>query len=190
MPSISDFKVAFNGGTRENRYIISGKFPGSIGDNISHFHVTATQIPTVSTLVMEYNYFGRKAYYPGEKQYGSWSIRILDDVNDGPGSNKDMWKKFSDWQNLINSHTRNISSPQNSYKVDTWKVQQLDLNGETAIKEFGLYGCWPKTIEPIVFNMANPNTLNQFAVVLIYDQITLSSGNSLITQINLPNNQT
>jgi hypothetical protein len=74
--------------------------------------------------------------------------------------------------------------------VDNWKVQQLDLNGVTPIKEFGLNGCWPKTIEPIVFNMANPNTLNQFAVVLIYDQITLSSGKSSITKITLPNNQT
>lgn len=182
MPSIFDFKQAFNGGTRENRYIISGKFPTDVGGNISHFHVTATQIPTVSTLVMEYNYFGRKYYYPGEKQYGSWSIRILDDIDNSTGNARDMWKKFSDWQNLINGHTTNISATQNSYKTNDWKVQQLDLNGETPIKEFGLIGCWPKTIEPIVFNMANPNTLNQFAVVLIYDQITLKTGTTDITK--------
>ena len=177
MPSILDFKNAFNGGTRENRFLVKGNFPGTPTNNsISQFHVTATQIPTLSTMVMEYNYFGRKLYLPGEKQYGSWSMRIVDDVGTG-----DMWKKFSDWQNLINSHELNDSATPNNYKKDGWEVQHLDLNGDLPLKKFILNGCWPKTIEPIVFNMANPNTLNQFYVVMIYDTIELVSGDNKIT---------
>ena len=184
MSSISNFKDSFNGGTRENRFVVNGTFP-SIGsvpqpgqtNSISKFHVSATQIPTLTTMVMEYNFFGRKYYYPGEKQYGSWSLRILDDT----GTN-DMWKKFSNWSNFINNHETNVSQPSVRYKAD-WEVQQLDLNGTEPLKRFVLQGCWPKIIEPIAFNMANPNTLNQFAVVMIYDIVRIYTGeNTEITE--------
>lgn len=168
---ISNFKTAFFGGTRQNRFVVTGDFPFEDNKSVSPFHIRATQMPPLATLTMEYNYFGRKAFYPGEKQYSAWSVAIIDDTPE----NYNMWKRFHYWQNQINVHTTNISSKPVDYKADSWTVTQLNLNGEStpALKTFKMYGVWPKTVMDMPLNMANPNTLNQFTVVLVYDTIEL-----------------
>lgn len=170
--SISDFKNAFNGGTRVNRFMVEGVIPGN--GVISKFHIQTTTIPPMSSQRIQYEYFGRKAYYPGEKQYGPWSVIILDDN----GATQDLWKKFSNWHNKINNHVTNFSSIPTSlsdYKAYNWTVKHLDLNGEiNPLKTFTMHGCWPKTIEPIAFSMGSPNTLVKFSVLFIYDWIELA----------------
>jgi hypothetical protein len=177
---ISDFKNAFLGGTRQNRFYVEGTIPGGNG-NLSKFHIKTTQIPSVTTLVTEYQYFGRKAFYPGEKQYGSWSMIVLDDVTE----NGNLWKKFNKWQNLINNHTSNNSITNTSYKANDWKIRHLNINGDESedniLKTFILQGCWPKVIEPINFNMTNPNLLNQFTVIFVYDYLEIEAQGSNIT---------
>lgn len=172
--SITDFKGAFSGGTRQNRFKVTGQIPGN-GD-ISIFHIRATQIPSLSTLPIEYNYFGRKAFYPGEKQYPTWSVAVIDDTT----TNGNLWKKFSNWHNTINDHDSNNSflvGPNSDYKAYGWKIHHLNLNGEQTdpLKGFVLNGCWPRTIMDMPFNMANPNTINQFTVVFVYDWIELDN---------------
>jgi hypothetical protein len=178
---ISDFKNAFSGGARQNRFVVTGNFPGAnqSGGSVSSFHIRATQIPSLSTLTLEYNYFGRKGYYPGEKQYSAWSVAVIDDTPELYNS----WKKFHTWQNQINAHTTNISDFPINYKQDGWTVQQLNLNGEAdpSLKVFKMYGVWPRSIMDMSLNMANPNTINQFTVVLIYDYIELFTGTNQIT---------
>lgn len=169
--SISDFKNAFNGGTRSNRFLVEGVIPGN--GEFSKFHIETTTIPAMSSQRIQYEYFGRKAYYPGEKQYGPWSVIILDDT----GTDQNLWKKFSKWQNTINNHETNTSyivSGTDDYKATNWKIKHLNLNGEAnPHKSFVLHGCWPKTIEPIQFSMGSPNTLIKFSVMFIYDSIEI-----------------
>jgi hypothetical protein len=176
---INDFKTAFGGGTRQNRFVVTGNFPygevqGGGPSSVSKFHIRATQMPALSTLTMEYNYFGRKGYYPGEKQYPAWSVAVIDDTPEL----YDMWKKFSYWHNQINQHSNNISDSFKNYKADSWTVQQLNLNGEIdpSLKTFEMFGVWPRAIMDVNLNMATPNTLNQFTVVLVFDYIKLYSG--------------
>jgi hypothetical protein len=61
----------------------------------------------------------------------------------------------------------------------TWTVNHMNLNGDETqsalLKQMTLYGCWPKVVDPINFNMNRPNTLNSFNVVLIYDYIEIKS---------------
>lgn len=170
--SISDFKSAFSGGTRANRFLVKGAIPGN--GEISKFHIQTTTIPTMSSQRIQYEYFGRKAYYPGEKQYGPWSVIVLDDS----GETQNLWQKFSNWHNTINNHATNISSVpsgDNDYKAYNWQIQHLNLNGdEDPHKTFTLHGCWPKTIEPITFSMGSPNTLIKFSVIFIYDYIEIA----------------
>jgi len=171
---ISDFKTQFSGGTRQNRFLIEGTIPYG-GGQISKFHVRATQIPALSTLPIEYNWMGRKGFYPGEKQYQTWSVAVIDDT----GTN-DTWKKIHNWHNNINNHVTNnsaIPTTSSTYKANYWTIKHLNLNGNesTPLKEFKMYGIWPRTIMDIPLNMANPNTINQFTVIFLYDWITISN---------------
>lgn len=171
--SILDFKKNFQGGTRENRFLVEGTIPLANG-KLSRFHIKTTQIPTLSTQTTEYNFFGRKAYYPSEKQYQTWSIRVLDDTK----TEYNLWQKFHAWQNRINQHVNNASyviGPNKDYKAYGWKIHHLNLNGdeEKPLKTFVLHGCWPKTVDKILLSMTNPNALNEFAVIFVYDWIEI-----------------
>lgn len=170
--SIADFKNAFNGGTRSNRFLVEGVIPFGNG-SMSKFHIQTTTIPPISSQRIQYEYFGRKAYYPGEKQYGPWSVIVLDDI----GETQNMWQKFSNWHNIINNHESNnsyIVSGTNDYKASNWKIKHLNLNGEEdPHKTFIMHGCWPKTIEPIAFNMGSPNSLIKFSALFIFDWIEI-----------------
>lgn len=171
--SINDFKVNFNGGTRENRFLVEGSIPYAKG-KISRFHIKTTQIPSLSTVPIEYGYFGRKAYYPGEKQYQTWSMRIIDDT----GKDGNLWKMFHTWHNRINEHKTNKSetlSPNKDYKAYGWKIHHLNLNGDESrpLKTFILNGCWPKVVDSVLFSMTNPNALNEFTVVFLYDYLEI-----------------
>ena len=172
--TIADFKAAFNGGTRANRFMVEGTIPyaQSGSNSISKFHIQTTTIPPMSSQRIQYEYFGRKGFYPGEKQYGPWSVIILDDTG-----THDLWKKFSVWHNKINDHNTNISTIPTTvtdYKAYNWTIKHLNLNGEEdPHKTFIMDGCWPRTIEPIQLNMGSPNTFVQFSVVFLFDSIRM-----------------
>lgn len=201
MPSLVDFKNNFFGGSRANRFFIEGYIPsfGGVASSqaFTRFHVRATQIPQLTTKTLSYDYFGRKYHYPGEKDYGTWSFTVLDDYSETGDNN--LWKKFNKWQNEINNHDTNRtfyqgttaqtnSSSSNSdpskYKAVNWKIHHLHLDGETRnpLKTFVMHGCWPTSIAPIAFNMNNPNVLNSFSVIMVYDYIELLANNQAITK--------
>lgn len=173
--SISSFKDAFQGGTRSNRFLVEGTIPQPSGGpaEFSKFHITLTTIPSVSSQRIQYEYFGRKAYYPGEKQYGPWSVNVIDDTGTG-----NMWRVFSRWHNWINDHVSNqsyIVAGPNDYKTD-FTIRHLTLNGEESPndhKKFILKGCWPKTIEPIQFNMGQPSSYVKFSVIFVCDYFVI-----------------
>jgi len=181
MPSsLNLFKDNFQGGTRQNRFLVTGSFPsGNAGasnsgnSNITAkaipFHIRSTLIPTLQTSTISYDYFGRKLYYPGEKLYSTWSVSIVDDTGDG-----DLWKKFHQWHNYINNHVDNSTqySITPNYKTN-WYVEHLGLN-ENTIKRFYINGIWPRTINEMSFSMARPNVLNTFNVVFVYDTISIN----------------
>lgn len=186
MPSLNSFKANFNGGTRSNRFRISGNIGGADGSygGFTEFHVRSTQIPQVSSKVISYDHLGRKYYYPGEKEYGTWSFQVLDDHDGSSAINGvNLWGAFQAWQDSINEHYTNFSNGfRGTYKNESgWTIEHLDINGSRVIKTFELRGCWPSAIQPINFNMQNPNTLNTFNVVIVYDQIKLTGNGSAIT---------
>jgi len=198
--TITDFKQNFSGGSRANRFYIEGDIPTftslggtpAAGAAFTKFHVRSTMIPQLSTKTLSYDYFGRKYHYPGEKDYGTWSFTVLDDNSTGAG---DLWQKFQEWQNAINNHDNNLSFQASNatdtldtatYKAINWRINHLTLDGESlnSLKTFIMHGCWPTAIQPISFNMANPNSLNSFVVIVVYDYIELLSSGAYITKEN------
>lgn len=162
-----NFKDNFLGGTRSNRFRVNGSFP--TGGQFTDYHVRATTVPSVATKTLSYDYFGRKFHYPGEKEYGTWSFQAWDDLDQN-----NIWGRFQNWQNKINDHDKNTSGAPNQYKADNWFIEHLDLNGNTdPLKRFILHGCWPAAIQPISLNMGNPNVLNSFNVIIVFDYIEI-----------------
>lgn len=171
MPSnnqLSDFKSNFNGGTRKNRFLIDADFPGG---SFTRFHIMTTNIPTTSSKRIEYDYFGRKWNYPGEKDYGTWSFSVLDDLGNDIAN---LWKQFHSWQNLINNHETNKSTL-SGYKTASLKIKHLNINGDetTPLKTYILEGCWPSTVKGINFNMGGNAKLNSFVVTMHFDSISV-----------------
>lgn len=174
MGNLFNFKDQFQGGSRSNRFRISGSFPGG---SFTDYHIRATTIPSVATKTLTYDFFGRKFNYPGEKEYGTWSFQVLDDTGEA-----NLWGKLQQWQNQINDHDTNISSLTDSYKADNWFIEHLDINGNaTPLKRFKLHGCWPTAIQPISLNMGSPNVLNSFNVIIVYDYIEIVSNGVNVT---------
>jgi hypothetical protein len=170
--ALNEFKNNFNGGTRANRFEISGNLNGWGNFNISH--VRAATVPEVSSKSIAYDHFGRKHYYPGEKQYGAWSFSVLDD--DPTNSTGALWEMFQTWQNKINHHATNeyaYGGGAGYKQEDGISIKHLNINGDKVLKEFVIYGAWPQAILPIKFNMTNPNVLNTFSVTMVYDSIEI-----------------
>jgi hypothetical protein len=185
---ISKFKDGFNGGTRANRFQVQGAIgltdnaTASNTQNYYKFHVRSTFIPPVTNITLEMHGYGRKLHIPGDRQYAPWQMTIYDDRSSGEGTSTatgtNLWKKFVDWQTKINQHDTNTtatSTPYLNYK-NTWTIEHLDLN-ESVIKTFTLYGCWPKSVTDIDFNMTRRNFLNTFSVIMLYDSIEVEDIN-------------
>jgi hypothetical protein len=189
MPNINNFKNQFAGGSRANRFEVTGTFPH--GGQLTTFHIRSTIIPQITSTTMEYSYFGRKYYYPGEKQYSTWSFNVLDDNPKNASAKENLWAKFHKWQNKINEHRTNRSNYNNSnnsadYKAMSWKIKHYNINGEdsgtsSVLKEFIMHGCWPTSVEPMPLNMSSNNVLNSFNVIMVFDYIELKGHNTNIT---------
>ena len=177
---LAAFKNNFNGGTRANRFVVSGfigKGDGQV-QTVHNFHIVSSFIPDVNHMVFDVNAFGRKLFIPGDREYLPWSITVLDDLeNTSPKNPSHLWNLFSNWHNDINAHTTNIpegnsDSEHLNYKQN-WKIEQLSLNGDVVIKAFHLIGCWPRIVGDIDLNMARRNILNKFNVIMVYDSIEI-----------------
>jgi hypothetical protein len=186
--SISNFITGFNGGTRVNRFRVSGTIPNiTAGNNntntqstaLTDFHIRAASLPTSVTGVIPINYRGRTVNYPGDRMYQPWIITVLDDVKTGTGtSTGSLYKAFHKWQNSINDHSSNTTTkpdPSDLFANNVWTVQQLDTNGSAVIRDFQIHNCWPVGVGPIELDMSQDNTLSTFAVTMLYSHFTLGS---------------
>lgn len=180
--AISSFISGFRGGTRKNRFKVSGTFPGGSSDTKLNFHVLSASLPNSTLGIVNFPYRGRLIPYVGDRSYEPWDILILDDR----GTNG-LYKSFQAWSEKINSQANNIHSMGNTdnwfsanndlIQNGTWSIQQLDLDDTTVLKEISLEGCWPGFISPLQFNMAETG-FNSFAVRLNYNFIKISTINN------------
>jgi hypothetical protein len=178
--AISSFIGGFRGGTRKNRFKVSGTFPGGTAETKLNFHVLSASLPNSTLGIVNFPYRGRLIPYVGDRSYEPWDILVLDDRGaDG------LYKQFVDWSEKINSQAGNIhsmgatdnwfSTGNQLIQNGTWSIEQLDLD-EASIKKITLQGCWPGFISPLQFNMAETG-FNSFAVRLNYNFIKIDTIN-------------
>jgi hypothetical protein len=184
--NLTDFKNEFNGGTRPNRFLVTGAV-GEYGEAATThtFHIRSTFLPPVTNITLTLNAYGRKVNIPGDREYSPWQMTIYDDIKNSEQNQSNpthLWDLFTKWQNEINMHNSNRPDangapgaiPFLQYKRD-WTIQHLDLNGNLdPLKKFELRGCWPKTVSDIDLNMTRRNFMNTFSVIMLYDEIRIN----------------
>ena len=177
MGNISDFINKFNGGTRVNRFEITGNIGASSGSTstaFSKFHIRSASLPEAILGNIAVNWHGRTVNYPGDRAYKPWNITILDDT----GSGAKLYKAFHDWHITINDHASNtctnVTSPKGNFASD-WSVNQLDASGSDKIKTFTLSNCWPVGIGPLELDMGKDNTIGAFQVTILFSHYTVGN---------------
>jgi hypothetical protein len=182
--SIQDFINGFRGGTRKNRFKVTGTFPSGVGgdDTKLEFHVLSASLPNSTLGIVNFPYRGRLIPYVGDRTYEPWDILVLDDSVAG------LYNAFQGWTELINNQESNEhayvdddswfggSAAGAAIQDDSWYIEQLDLNG-SPIKKIILRSCWPSTVSALQFNMAETG-FNSFAVRMNYNYIQVDGINT------------
>lgn len=183
--SISTFKSAFQGGTRANRFSVSGTWPIGVGAENANtqmqYKIVAASIPTSTVSTITLGYRGRPIVYAGDRQYPAWNVTVYDDSN----TNSNLWKIFQKWVNAVDGHVdhkyvNNDFSYANHQKTMT--LNQLGLNGNT-IRTITLYKAWPVSVYQIELNMTEANPVS-FGVQFMFDHMSYQDSSTLSTNSN------
>ena len=172
--SILNFKNGFNGGTRANRFQVSGIWPqGVISPSSTDLQIKifASSLPRSEVGTISIPYRGRSYYMPGDRQYSVWAVDVFDDSGD-----RNIWKAFNKWKELLDGHQTHTVY-QNNYAYDklqtNWNIKQLNLNGST-IRRIDLYKCWPSEIGALTLDMGSTEPA-VFRVTLTFDYLNIQS---------------
>jgi hypothetical protein len=169
--SLDNFKSNFHGGTRRNRFEITGAITG--GGNLTTFHAYAFTLPQVGIGEIPVDYRGRRLYIPGDRDYPQWNLTILDDDN---GAGARIYHGFQEWQRQINDHVENTSESDAAAGRQLWTLKHMGFDGDTTLKTVELHGCWPVTVGAIQLSAGARDELVTFDVSVRYDYLTYEAG--------------
>jgi hypothetical protein len=169
--SIINFKNGFNGGTRANRFQVIPSWPTKVPrtqDDATYKMVSASLPGTqINTIAVPYR--GRTLLLPGDRQYSTWAVGMYDDNN-----TQNLWKAMHTWSELMDGHYNHLVDSED-YNYDslqtTWKIKQLDLNGD-LLKTITLYKCWPSVVGEMELNMGDAG-FSSFSATLTFDYIRI-----------------
>jgi hypothetical protein len=176
--SILDFKNGFNGGTRANRFQVSGFWPIGLNkpsDTDLRVKIFASSFPRSEVGTISIPYRGRAYYLPGDRQYPNLAVDVFDDSDD-----RNIWKAFNRWKELLDGHqTHRVSNNDFAYAnlQTTWNIKQLDLNGND-LRKMTLYKCWPSEIGALSMDMGSTEP-SVFRVTLTFDYLNITNINSI-----------
>lgn len=179
MPSwkqdIQTFKKAFDGGTRPNRFIVTGDIGGRTSESINHLLVKAASVPAQTLGIIQVPFRGRIAKLPGDRVYAEWTFTVLD-TNQAHGTRR----KFENWHQMFNFHFHNVADDgtildgiKENYYTD-WTVGQLDSQGtEIPGRAIKMVNCWPVEVGAIDLSYDTADTLTEYSITLAYDYLLL-----------------
>lgn len=187
--SITEFINSFGGGTRINRFRITGNLgeKTSLTDKGGTFLIRTASLPPSTVGAIPINYRGRTVIYPGDRAYAPWQITVLDENPKESKTGKTLYRAFHDWSNQINNHVLNTTTqtnPSDHFSNSTrsggtvWTVEQLETNGANAIRKFTLHNCWPVAIGELTLDMSQDNVLGSFGVTIAYSHYEFSTTNN------------
>ena len=173
---LSNFISAFQGGTRPNRFRISGTSTvpktGSPAGLFRETHCTAATLPESIVGIIPIPFRGRVYKFPGDRTYNEWNVTMLDDVG-----TYNTWKYFHEWSNQFNDHEKNISKSRqqkDEYCKDL-TVDLLDHQSDNVIRTMKLLNAWPVQVGPVTLDMNAANQLGSFQVQIAYTHFIIAA---------------
>lgn len=164
---IGTFISNFNGGTRPNRFRMTGTAPNGVGDLFGPegIYCVATAIPESTVGIIPIPFRGRIYKFPGDRQYAEWTATLLDDQGGVA-----LWDTWHYWSELFNNHISNLSDNrehQPNFCQDL-TITHLDHQSDAEIKSITLVNAWPVVVSPVSLDAGAANTLTQFQVTIAY----------------------
>lgn len=166
--NINDFKSRglTKGGVRPSLFQVS--LNPNIGEDSATtekfvFTCRASEVPAATISPIEVPYFGRKIKLAGDREFGDWSVTVM---NDEDYLVRNM---FEDWSNQINQLAGNLKLlPANSYKSTDATVTQFSKDG-SKIRAYQFVGIFPISVGAMGLDWDSTNTIQTFDVTFAYD---------------------
>jgi len=181
--NVDNFRSNFDGGSRPNRYQVSGKI-GSFGEvkaSTNGLLCRATSMPSATVGIMRVPFRGRVVKIPGDRTYEEWTCTFYDSMKDP----HELHDKFWAWNNVFNVHETNV--PGSGFAADSgvnlnsemeyWTVAQLGMDGNPKRKT-RLVNCWPTVVSEIALTYDAADTIAEFSVTFAYDYLELNPSNA------------
>ena len=173
---ISIFKQNFDGGSRPNRFAVTGQI-GANGGAINNLLVKAATMPESTLGILTIPFRGRAVKMPGDRAYGEWTFSILDSFRE----DLDFRDQFETWNAAFNLHRENIPHSlalngsggldlTNTDLFTTWTVHQLSVDGAVQ-RSVSLHKCWPQLVAPIDLTYDAADTITEYTITLAYDYL-------------------
>ena len=188
---IAAFKNAFDGGTRPNRFVVTGIIGQGVGSNavsdVPPMLVKAASMPIQTLGILQVPFRGRIAKLPGDRAYSEWTFTLLDEAKPGAGTSNQQGdggirRKFEQWHEAFNLHRENaalnydetILNGTNEKYYTTWTVNQLGMDGqEIKDRAVRLRYCWPTEVGAIDLSYESADTLTGYSITLAFDYMEL-----------------
>lgn len=164
--SLDNFTSQFKGGSRPNRFLITGTGAGiDLFGNQAGIYCLAGTLPESNVGIIPIAFRGRIYKYPGDRSYNDWQVTMLDDTG-----GTDVWRNWHSWSEKFNGHVSNQAvdrDQQMSMSLDL-TITHLDHASDSPLRTIQLRNAWPVQVGPIQLDMAAANTLTQFSCQIAY----------------------
>ena len=177
--NVDKFKANFDGGSRPNRYQVSGQIGsfGTVAAGTNGLLCRATSMPSATVGIMRVPFRGRVVKIPGDRTYEEWTCTFYDSMKDP----HELHDKFWAWNNVFNVHETNVPGPgydatpgvDLNGEMEDWHVSQLGMDGG-YIRTIKLVNCWPTLVSEIALTYDAADTIAEFTVTFAYDYLELN----------------
>ena len=127
------------------------------------FTCNATTVPPATIGVTTAPYFGRRIKLAGDRDFGDWSVTVM---NDEDFLVRNMFER---WSNVMNTLASNLKiAPANAYKSNDAVVTQFSKDG-SIIRQYSFVGLFPIEVSAMDLSWDSTNTIQTFGVTFAYD---------------------
>ena len=187
--NVDNFKANFDGGSRPNRYQVSGDIGsfGTVNAAAEGLLCRATSMPSATVGIMRVPFRGRVVKIPGDRTYEEWTCTFYDSLTDKHALHDKFWK----WNNEFNIHETNVPGPgydaapgvDLNGEMKDWVVGQMGMDG-TVGRRIKLVNCWPTVVSEVALSYDAADTIAEFSVTFAYDYLVNPPNTSSFHEAN------
>ena len=177
--SLDNFTREFQGGTRPNRFRITGALPPGVGSAgpspggalFFDTHCIATTLPESIVGIIPIPFRGRVYKFAGDRTYNEWNITVMDDITP-----KDTWGLFHNWSEQFNNHALNTATDRRQLAALCPEItcDLLDHNSDATLRTVRILNAWPVQVGPLTLDMNAANQLGTFTIQIAYTHYTIT----------------